>query len=60
MKLINLLPEENNNWFSAIFQIAESKINEVEMCIEDRKYVFSQFYGTTMLAVSHYYKPVII
>jgi hypothetical protein len=61
MKLIDLIPEENSHWFSAIFQIAESNLNNEE--IQDNEeiaYVTSKYYSTTKLQPSHYHKPVIL
>jgi hypothetical protein len=60
MNLIELLPKESNDWFSAIFEIAKSEIIEDKISVEDKKYVSSHFYETTMLTISHYYKPIII
>lgn len=60
MKLIELLPKENTDWFLGIFEIAEAKSIENKKNEKKEKYVYSKFYETSMLLTCHYYKPVII
>lgn len=60
MKLIDFLPNDKINYFSAIFQVAEAKIAQNNFEIKKQNCVHSNFYQTSKLNPCYYYKPVII